>query len=250
MSLLLGAAFAFTASAIYAYVGHRLARRPSSLHGQLAVTLFALWWYALAASTAINGIEDLLAHAGVRRLDVFVTASLVNILAVCIAMWGLLYYLLFLFTGNRSMLLPLSLFYVLYYTLLVYYVTHAAPVGLDVGEWDVALEYAHPNQGPLFTVVLVLLVAPAMLASLGYLTFLREVKDRSQRYRILVVSLSIIIWFGSALAGAASNLASLDGWQIFTRLLGAVAATSILLAYHPPRFLQRRLGVEPIAQRD
>src|SRR6185295_13977394 len=123
-TLLFSALFAVTAASIYSYVGWRLSKRViSSSEARLAWGSFTVWWYGVAATTLIGGFQSFLGALGFTSLPIFVTATYINILTICLALWGLLYYLIYLFTGNRRLLVPLAGFYMTYYILLVYYIT-------------------------------------------------------------------------------------------------------------------------------
>lgn len=243
LTLAASAVFALAAAGLYSYVGYRLSWRRVSAEARTAARLFALWWYALAAMTAVGGLLSLLGSAGAAALPVVVALSYLNILVVCVALWGLLYYLLYLFTGRTGALLPLSALYAAYGALLVYYVTVSHPAGVMVGRWNVQLVYEAPLGGPFFTLVLVLLLFPQLIGALAYFTLFFRVREPTQRYRIAVVSWSILIWFGSAFAAAQSGLAANDAWQLASRVIGLAAALAILLAYLPPRWVRRRYGI-------
>jgi hypothetical protein len=177
-----------------------------------------------------------------------VTINQVNLLAICIALFGLMYYLLYLFTGSRRLLVPLSLFYIAYYILIMYYVQAREPVAVVVGRWNASLQYAKPAEGPLFVAALLLLVFPQIIGSLAYFTLYFRVQTLTQKYRILLVSWSILIWFLSALLASIAGLGQQDWWQVTSRLIGLFASLAILLAYDPLPWIRRRLGVSSIAE--
>jgi hypothetical protein len=246
-TLLISAIFAIASAGIYFYVGNRLARRRiASAEARLAWTLFVVWWYALAATTLAGGVLNLLGVFAVTDLALFVTFTYVNLLAICVGLYGLLYYLLYLFTGNQRLLTPLTLFYIGYCILLVYFITYRNPIGLQIGRWSTTLQYERPLTGPLFVLVLVLLVFPQIIGSLAYFSFFFRVQDPTQKYRVALVSWSIIIWFGSALLASIAGLSQQEWWQIVSRLIGLGAALAILLAYEPVRWIKQRLGVASI----
>jgi len=246
---LIGTLFSIASAAIYGYVAARLRQRTISNPGaRLAWQLFSLWWYCLAATTLVSGLLHLLGAFNIVSLPPFVALTYVNILLICIALWGLLYYLVYLFTGSRRILVPLTIFYVLYYALLVYTITAGDPAGVEITRWTTQLVYAHPLTGPFFTLALVLLVFPQILASLAYFTLFFHVREATQRYRILLVSWCIILWFGSALVASVAGLSQEDWWQILSRLIGLGAAVGILLAYLPPEIIRRRFGIASIAE--
>jgi hypothetical protein len=248
-TLLFGAALSILSAGIYYYVGRVLSRRRVvSPDARLAWALFVVWWYALASSTLSGALLSLLGAFSIVALPLFVTINQVNLLAICIALFGLMYYLLYLFTGSRRLLVPLSLFYIAYYILIMYYVQAREPVAVVVGRWNASLQYAKPAEGPLFVAALLLLVFPQIIGSLAYFTLYFRVQTLTQKYRILLVSWSILIWFLSALLASIAGLGQQDWWQVTSRLIGLFASLAILLAYDPLPWIRRRLGVSSIAE--
>ena len=248
-TLLFGATLSALSAGIYYYVGRSLSqRRVAAPDARLAWNLFVVWWYALASSTLVGAVLSLLGAFRITELSLFITLTEFNLLAICVGLYGLMYYLLYLFTGNRRLLVPLTLFYIAYYILLVYYVQSRVPVGVNVGRWNAALEYQNPNSGPFFLIVLLLLVFPQILGSLAYFTLYFQVKTATQKYRILLVSWSIIIWFLSAFLASIAGIGQQDWWQVTSRLISLAAALTILLAYEPLPWIKRRLGVTSIVE--
>ncbi len=248
-TLLFGASLSILSAGIYYYVGYVLSRRhSSSADTRLAWRLFVVWWFALAASTFSGAVLSLLGAFGIAGLPLFITITLMNLLATCVALYGLMFYLLYLFTGNRKLIGPLSVFYIAYYALLVYYIQASEPIRVNVGRWNATLAYQHQIQGPLFLIAISLLVFPQIIGSLAYFTLYFRVQTSTQKYRILLVSWSIIIWFLSAFLASISGLAQYDWWQIASRLIGLSAALAITFAYQPPLWIKRYFSVTSIAE--
>lgn len=246
-TLLISAIFGCAAAAIYAYVGWRLGQRAvATPDGRLAWRLLRVWWFGLAGTTLASGLMSLLAATGVTFLPIFVVLTYFSLLLICVALWGLVYYLVYLFTGSRRWLAPLTIFYIAYGAFLMYYITASVPIRVQAEPWTATIIYRQTLTGPLVIVVLVLLVVPQLLGALAYFSLYFRAKGATQKYRILMVSWSIIIWFGIALAASAAGLAQYDWWQILSRLIGLGAALAILMAYLPPAWLKRRYGVEGI----
>ena len=243
-TLLFSAFFAMTAAGIYGYVGWRLGKRVvSSAEARLAWMAFILWWYGLAATTLIGGLQNIFGVVGLTSLPLFVTAAYINILPACIALWGLLYYLIYLFTGNRRLLQSLAVFYITYYVLLVYYTTASVPDSVEVGRWSTTLVNRAPLTGPFFVILAISLLLPQIIGSIAYFTLYFRVTDVTQKYRILLVSGSMIIWLLSPYIALAGGLAQDDWWQFASRFIGLAAALTILMAYLPPRWLKQRSGI-------
>jgi hypothetical protein len=248
-TLLFGAVLSTLSAGIYYYVGRVLSRRNSSSpDSRLAWRLFVAWWYALAATTLSSAVLSLLGAFGIAGVPLFSTFTLVNLLALCIGLFGLVFYLLYLFTGNRGVLGPLSLFYIAYYILLVYYIQASDPIDVTVQRWRATLVYQNQLRGPLFQVAFLLLLFPPILGSLAYFMLYFQVKSPTQKYRILLVSWSIIVWFLSAYVANISGLAQYDWWQIVSRLIGLAASLAIMFAYQPPLWIRRYFSVTSIAE--
>jgi hypothetical protein len=243
-TLVFSALFALIAAGIYAYVGWRLGKRViSSSESRVAWQSFTVWWYGLALTTLISGMLNLFGAIGFIHLPLFVTATYVNLQVICLALLGLFYYLIFLFTGNSRWLKPLAILYTIYYVLLVYVVTASNPVNVNLEPWSATLAYDVPLTGPFLVLLVVLLFGSQILGGFAYFTLYFRVRDVTQKYRILLVSWSIILWFLSPFVAIAGGLAEQDWWQLASRLLGLIAALTILLAYQPPRWLKLRYGI-------
>jgi len=248
-TLLFNTLFAVMSASIYGYVGWRLSKRViSSSEARMAWHSFTVWWFGLAATTLIDGLLSLFGAFGWTSLSLFVTATYVNILIICLALWGLLYYLIYLFTGNRRSLVPSALFYLIYYILLVYYITASIPGNVNVGRWNATLAYRAPLTGAFFVMILALLLLPQIIGGLAYFSLYFRVAEVTQKYRVLLVSWSIIIWFLSPVIALAGGLAQQDWWQLASRLIGLAAALTILMAYLPPRWLKQRYGIISLSE--
>ena len=58
-----------------------------------------------------------------------------------------------------------------------------------------------------------------------------KVDQQVQRRRILLVSLSILLWFGSSLVGTALQASQTRAWSLVSRAIGLAAAATIYYAY-------------------
>lgn len=243
-TLLFSALFALIAAGIYTYIGWRLGKRVvSSSEARLAWVAFTVWWYGLAIVTFLNGLQNLFGAVGLTDLPLFVTASYLNLQVICIALLGLLYYLVYLYTGNQNSLWVLSVFYIVFYILLVYFTNVMVPNGVDVERWSTALSYGGAPSVAFTIVLIVMLIAPPVIGAFAYFMLYFRVTEITQKYRIFLVSWSIIIWFLSPVAAMAGGLSQQDWWELASRLIGLIAASTILMAYLPPRWLTERYGI-------
>ncbi|MCI4321851.1 MAG: hypothetical protein L3K18_08535 [Thermoplasmata archaeon] len=245
----LGAGIAsLVGAALYLFVGWRISRRAVSPESRFAASQFTLFWIALSGATAIGGLLSLVAAFTTPALALAVTITDLNILLACALLWGLVGYLVYLYTG-RGFVVPLAVLYGTLYVLLLYYLTAGDATSVVVTAGTVGVTYTTPVGGPILGVLAILLIVPEFLASFAYFTLVFRTKDRTIRYRVALVSWSLIAWFsiGSANIGAAlgGGLAA----EVFGRSIGDIAALVILLAYYPPMAIRNRLGVAPIQSR-
>src|SRR5688500_3594041 len=176
-TLLGSALFALVTSAIYVFVGYRLTRRALPQSGKLAAAGFVAFWYGLAISSlaGATGIQALLASVDALSLGLVLVLTQVSLLAISVALCGLLYYLVYLYTGWHRAWIPIAAFYLAFYAFLQYFIWDAGPVGIRNERWSVAVQYQKdienaPITDPYILALVIGLLVPQILASLAYLT--------------------------------------------------------------------------------
>jgi len=223
--------FSVVSSLAFATVALAISRREVSTPMRGANRAFVVWWAGLGASTFLTGIATALAVVGYTPLPLYQALELVRIFLVCLALWGLLHYLLVLIAGWQGMAWPLGILYTLLAGYLAWNLLAQSPDHVELGSWVATLEPTADAQGAQLVLLLALIVGPQFLAALAYLALYFRVDDPLAKRRILIVSLSILIWFGAAIAAALGNVAGSNTWQLASRLLGLGAAAAILYAY-------------------
>lgn len=214
---------------------------------RLAWSAFRVWWLGLGFATALGALRTLLAQAAVDSLPVYVWLGQATTLVLCVALWGLLYYLLYLYTGNRYWAWPLGIFYGLVFLgFTAYNLLVLRPIGITLETGSAAIQYQVEPPRIYNLIIALLILAPQLLAALAYFSLFFRLKERAQKYRVLLVSLSILVWFGSPLIALALGLSDLPWWALASRMLGFTAVLVIYWAYYPPSFIQRRFGVVSI----
>lgn len=244
----------FTAGIFY-FLAWRLSTRvvsPESRHPRLQ---FALYWYMVATVTLLGG---LLAAASLSRtipLPIVETAYELQLLMGCLATWGAVSFFVYLRTG-RSFLLPISASYIAVLALLLYVFNASSPFTVVSSYGVVTIAPVVPTSsshllGPL---ILVTLSIPVMAGAAAYFTLFFRTHDPTVRFRVAIVSWTLIAWimvrvFSSAGLLAASPLIRAPVSSFAGQFVGAVAAVLILLAYYPPLGLQRGMRVRPVTER-
>jgi hypothetical protein len=244
-TLLVSAGIALLGAVAYAYVAARLLRRKGLGRGDaLAMRCFAVWWSALAFNLGL--VAPIYWAGGVDALTLpwQVASSILQRVLLAVSLVGLMAYLLYLLTG-RTRIPVLAAIYAGYVALLMGSMAYQQPNGLLVLRWRTDLTYA--RAGPLGSELLslFLIILPPVAASIAYLRLFFRVADRTQRYRIAVVSAALLVWWVVAVLAGQRGLLDNGPLQITGRALGAASALAVLSAFAPPAWVQRRFGVEP-----
>src|SRR5580658_4182618 len=195
----------FIGAGVYLFLGYKLARRRVSPASRLPAAQFALFWLGLAAVTSLGGALSLIATFTLPSDALVVTAVHTEILLLSAMLWGLLGYLTYLYTG-RSYLLFWSSFYATFYFVLTYVITASEPNVVTVTQGTVGVQYATAFGGPLLYVLIALLIAPEFIGAILYFTLVFRARDPTVRFRVTLVSWSIILWFGIATLNPAALL--------------------------------------------
>jgi hypothetical protein len=230
------------AGVAFVTVGSLLAVRPTTERAERAAREFASFWVLLGAALFATSIERILAGVGALTPAISTTSLYLVILLLCAALWGLVAFLVYVYTG-RDASFPLGLFYAGYYVFLLYGVTAAMPVGFTTAAGTVTPTYAGQFSVPFTIVLVVLLFVPELAATVAYLSLLPRARDPTVRYRISMASASLLLLFvvGSFLpaVGAFTGVTH----TVVVGVIDALAGAVVLLAYFPPHSIRERLGL-------
>lgn len=219
---------------VFVSVGRAVTKRPVSPDLLNVRNAFGAWWYGLGVSSLL-GVVQIAAFAATAGSDpaLLTGISIISVASLCIALWGLLYYLVVLFTNSQRWRWPLAACYAVFFAAILYLVLRLNPTGYHLEGYQLTTDQAESLQGNGFVLGFVLvLLLPQMLAALAYLSLYRKVQDPVQRRRVLLVGLSILLWFGSGFVGSlVPNAARSPWWQLGSRLFGLAAAGVIYYAY-------------------
>lgn len=229
---------------LYLYLGVRLAQRQVSPSSRLPARQFAVFWLGLALSASTSGAESFAAAFGSVPLGLEQGLLYANFVIVSVALWGLLTYLTYLYTG-RGGLVPFTLLYGVEILLLFYYGMTRGIVGVSTANGAVNPIYGSASPGLLGLIALLLLVFPQFIAALLYFRLYFRTRDRTVRYRVTLVSWGLIAYFllvfdfippiGPGLVGV-----------VVQRVLLLLSIVVILFAYFPPGSLRAAFGIRGI----
>lgn len=240
-TLLLSALSLVGTAAVYAHVGGRIrVALPATGDARLARGAFSLWWYAIALTAISKAVATVAGAFAYTHLGVHVALQVVTMLLLSVALCGLVYYLVFLFTGNARALVPLATAYAAFFALTVYFLATSDIVGVSLGRWNVGLALGGEPATLPRLLIFAFIALPELGGALAYAALLGRTRDPAQRYRIALVSSGIALWALCSILLGANALPDTDAPQVALRLaiLGAIGL--VFAAYHPPAFVRRR----------
>lgn len=241
--LAVGFGFTIAASLVCVAIGVALLRRPRvEGDAQRAATAFAVWWVALGVDNLLNTATFLLGALGMAAPWLVATLTFLAVGAICVMLWGLVTYLLYLYTGLRGVFRGVTMFYAGCYVLMTALIARLGPNGVTVGEWTGAVAYANEPPPVAGLLVAVFFLLPPILGALAYLGLAFRVRDAYRRFRVILVGGSLFVWLTTSIVLSAPG-DSLTG-QIVGRTVAATAIAGLVLAYFTPRALRRRLGAD------
>ena len=235
---------------LFAWVGWTHATRsvddPAS---RRATRFFALYWFAIAFDAMLAAVNLLAGALGGASGAFEETVTLAIYASISVMMSGLLYYLVFLFTGRTWALWPIIALYVAMFVVGVNVVVTSQPTGLRMTRWASAVTYTTDPAGVGAAVLGFAFLLPPTIGALAYGAFMFRVHGATQRYRIALVSAGIFVWFVTSIVLGVKTLESSDVVQGWGRAVTLASILVVVAAYHPPAWVRRRWGIEPLVGR-
>ena len=256
------------AASLYFWVARMLWKRPVSATSKAAQNGFVYWWGGLG----LLGIYGLIVNNdyGIKLGEQGLVVNLFVLYVVIIALYGMLgglvYYLLFLYTGKPSMLKFIVAFYA-FMTLFLIWILHFDGGGACLYEagstacvqptgWveanGAALSSVEPRSAAIGPIFGLLLVVPILAAAVMYFLLYFRVQDATSKYRVLLISGGLVLWMGFSTLNSLLGLgvgAAVPGstraivTALISQVLGVVAAMLVVTAYNPPTWVQQKFGV-------
>lgn len=232
-------------AALYLWVAKIVLERPVEHGARLANALFGVWWVSLAVVFVLIPLSSVPARVlGYRNLALSVTLLNAMLILIVAAVWGLVYYLAYLYTGSHRIFWPITAFYIALAVVLIVLIAWMRPIGFsETG----TLAYENDAlQGTPAVILGLFFSGPVVLAALAYGSLLFRVKEAALRYRIGMVAGAFLVQFGWSLASSALELGrrfpESTALTFVSSAIGLLAGVAILLAFRPPRPIRDRLG--------
>ena len=249
-TLAIATGLSLATAALYLYIGFVLRQRQVSPEASLARDLFAAWWFILGVSGLLGVLQLILYSAGLLPIWLYTTFSQLVLLLIFVALWALQCYLVYLYRGSRRAFVPLAWFYLALYIfvigLLQWTLVERPYESLTDNGWSIEPEPQLELGRVVGVIASLILIGPQMVAAIAYARLYAKTNDRTQRYRIALLTGSILGWFGTSLVASAADATSGQTWQVVSRLIGLTAGIIILAAYRPPGWIRRRYGIRSL----
>lgn len=246
--LLVGAAVTAATAVLFAYAGALTWRREVPSRARTANRAFSLWWWSAAAVISLLSVANVLGILGIRGDDVHATLHYLRAAPLSLALGGLMYYLLFLFTGRRDLLLPVAAAYLAQHAFTIYYYVRLGPMRTVVTGWDVRVVPAAPADPALSAAFGLTLALPVVLACGAYVAIALRHGDRQQRYRVALIGVALGQWFLLLLVSFLLGLQQREWFSMLYQVPGLLSAALVVVALRPPAWLRARMGLEAAAQ--
>jgi hypothetical protein len=195
----------------------------------LAIDLFSLWWVGLGFFALCEAGLDLGSVLADVPFEVLLFLSLAQVIAFCIGLWGLMFYVAYILTGRRSLLTPLAVLFAFYYGVLLFALTLGHPVGLQAGPIGAGLAYADPVLPP--AALTALFLTPPLIAAATYVALFFFTPRDAQRSRVLLVATGTVGWLASMLMRDGATSAA--WWSAAPLVLALLSAIVVASAFSP-----------------
>lgn len=238
-----GALLPLATAALLAYVARLVLRRSTILADRLALRMFAVWWACAGLVIVLASAPTLLTLANAVDMRILDVTRTLTAVALALGLCGLLYYLLYIYTGERRLIVLLAIGYAAFFAFEIYYFAQFGERRLETTAWTVrAVADSRPPawMSALFGVAV---AVPILAAAIGYGSLLARVRDPEQRFRVRVVTSAFVLWFAPLLLAFLVGWDDADWFPLLYQAPGVLAGALIVAAFRPPRFLARRWSV-------
>lgn len=235
-----GALLPLVTTALLTFVGVTVLRRGAPAPDRLALRLFGAWWFSAGAIILLGSAPTLLSLAGSPPMWVFDITTYATAVPLAVGLCGLLYYLLYIYTGRRELIRPLVVAYTAFFALTIWYFAQFGGRHLEETAFSVRIVSDVQPAAWVRAAYGVAVALPIVAAVVGYGLLLRRAHGKEQRFRVALVSTSFFLWFTPVLVAFVFGFDQADWFPFVYQAPGTLAAALISMAYHPPAFVERR----------
>lgn len=218
-------------AALLAYAGFLVLRRPAEEEAKRALLLFAVWWFSVAAVVLLGGSATMLSIAGLQSVGLQTLLGYLTAVPLTLALWSLLYYLIFIYTGRSSAIWPLTLAYGVFFVFEMYYFSSFADRSFQETPYSIRFVAAQQPSAWVSVTFGLLLAVPILFVVVGYASLWFRTREPDVRRRIGLVSGAFALWFGVVLAAFLLGWDRQDWFPLAYQTPGLVAGALVVSAY-------------------
>lgn len=220
------------------------ARRCPGEHAS-ALAAFRMWWWGLSVALLAACAAYGAAWVGLGHRGLLTTLLLVTVLGHAVALVGVTMHLCSIYDGRRraTWALAMGAFHFGFFATAL----HAAlPVELDLARDTLVFAMGTFETDGMLALLLGAFFLPHVLASFCYAALLVGIHGRTERYRLVLVSWSLLLTAVSFVFLATRPAPHVEGVEPVLFAAAFVAPSLLVFAYAPPPWVQRQLGVAPL----
>lgn len=229
-TLVVQAILQFLIAASCFFVGQTVRIRGTTTpEARLGARAFAAWWVGLGVYIAIRGVLALAAAVEFTPFSLFLAGRIVGIPFLAVAAWGIVTYVVAVYSGRVTVWRPVAV-YAVSLAALFYVETFLDMDGtVTVQPWAAFVTTTNPS---FVTLTQAYFALPLILSVLAYAWLARQTRGAEQRYRILVVSGGLLLWIVGGFVGESSG----DSFLAFVTVsaVGFFTVATMIMAYRPP----------------
>lgn len=216
------------AASLYVAVGLRYLQRERAGDGR-NLRHFALFWIALALWGTTEACWSLWVAMGAPPLAASVVLLHLKVVLGVLSFYGLVHYLVSLYTTDERALRVLSWSYLAVFAFVDGYYWWRHPTGQILDTWNAQLLYLRASE-PAYQAVVVVLFGPPLASAIAYALRARHATSRAQLRRIAMVSAFFAVFFGGVLLGW---LIDWPWWGLVEKTLALATVAGVYMVIDP-----------------
>jgi hypothetical protein len=235
-------------ASVYAYAGTSLARRSYEPDARRAGTMFAMWWYGIAATGIVSAAMAIFTLRGASSglLDIL---DQVGLTMFTLALSGFVSYLAFIYLGRHTadwVIFPV------YGALTTWSFITAAiqpATSYHVEAWRPMFERPVPSYGPSPVLMSILLLVPVVVGIAAYANLRARSQDPHARRRATIVTGALIAWLVGVSIVSLPAMGDSDVAQFAGRAFVFGSAVSLVIAFRPQAVTTEQAAEDALEER-
>jgi len=208
-----------------------------------AAQAFLAWWLGLGIYVTHLALFSLMASFGLTPYALFLAVRVAAIPMLGIALWGIMTYVAFTYTGNPRVAIATAIIASLSILIFLVELSLGAAGRVLVGPYTATVL---GDAGTWTLVANTFYAVPLLSSIIAYGLLLRKVTLAAQRFRIGLVTTAMSLWVIAGFIGETAG----RGYASFVlvTVVGVATSAALLMAFRPPARLARWLAARDAAR--